>query len=291
MNEQGQLIPLSPGELLRARREQRRLTTEAVARALKVPVAVVEAIEAGDLGRFAPVYRKGYMRSYALLLGLNPDATADLIASVEQAAPEIRSVFDKPVRRSSSERWLRVASYLLASLLVGTLGWQLTHEAVRLSQGGVMTSQAGSGESDAAVEAKAAPAHVSASIAALEGFRSPAPAGGQAAWNAVHEQEARAQPVALGKGEHELHIRTSGDSWVEITDAAGTQLEMDLVRGGGERHYQGQAPFRIVLGRASAVELFMDGMLIDTTPFTSGQVVQMTLEPQPAVATDEDPQG
>ncbi len=64
---------------------------------------------------------------------------------------------------------------------------------------------------------------------------------------------------------------------MEITDADGRQLELDLLRGGTSREYRGIAPFRILFGRASAVDLYYDGQPIDTGPFTSGDVTQMTL--------------
>ena len=56
----------------------------------------------------------------------------------------------------------------------------------------------------------------------------------------------------------------------------GRELEMDLLRGGSEKMYQGKPPFRIRLGRSSAVKLYMDGEAVDLTPFTQDDVTQMT---------------
>jgi len=80
----------------------------------------------------------------------------------------------------------------------------------------------------------------------------------------------------LPDGESRLQIFVSADSWVEITDATGRELEMDLLRGGSDREYQGQPPFRILFGRASAVRLLMDGEAVDLTAFTRDDVVQLT---------------
>ena len=96
----------------------------------------------------------------------------------------------------------------------------------------------------------------------------------------------------LPTGHHRLQVETSGDSWIEIIDASGDQLEMDLVRGGSSRDYEGVAPFRILFGRASAVDLFMDGRKVDLTGYTSGDVMQMSLdegfvEQQPESGNDE----
>jgi len=50
---------------------------------------------------------------------------------------------------------------------------------------------------------------------------------------------------------------------------------MDLLRGGSKKSYQGKMPFRILIGRASAVRLSMNGEAVDMTPFISDDVAQM----------------
>ncbi|MDH3942215.1 MAG: DUF4115 domain-containing protein, partial [Xanthomonadales bacterium] len=77
-----------------------------------------------------------------------------------------------------------------------------------------------------------------------------------------------------------LMITTSADTWVEIADASGKQLELDLIRAGSSREYQGQAPFDVMIGRASAVVLNMDGSEISLGPHTRGNVARFTLQPQ-----------
>ena len=65
---------------------------------------------------------------------------------------------------------------------------------------------------------------------------------------------------------------------MEISDAAGDQLELDLIRAGTSREYQGQAPFDVMIGRASAVELNMDGKAVNLGPHTRGNVARLTLQ-------------
>ena len=79
---------------------------------------------------------------------------------------------------------------------------------------------------------------------------------------------------------HHLAITTSADTWVEISDAAGEQLELDLIRAGSSREYDGQAPFDVMVGRASAVVLSMDGKDVNLGPYTRGNVARMTLQTQ-----------
>ena len=61
------------GLRFRNARERERWTLEAVAQKLKLPVAVLDAIEREDWPRLgAPIFVRSYVGSYARLLGLPP---------------------------------------------------------------------------------------------------------------------------------------------------------------------------------------------------------------------------
>jgi cytoskeleton protein RodZ len=283
MTEQQLLIPMAVGERLSKLRKDRRRSLESCAAALKVPVDTLMAIESDRLQQFAPVYRKGYVQAYARHLGLEEQEIAAMVQSLAEGEPELKSVFPESAPVNSGDRWLRAASYVLASLLVGTLAWQLTHEAVRLYQGEepglAVEAMDGPDNRDLAVPSRRE--HVNASIASLEELGKTRAGNGdnpaRAAWSALKRGD-EANATALPEGEHRLQVVASGDSWIEIFDANGKQLEMDLVRGGSERAYQGLAPFRVLFGRASAVDLFMDGRKVDLSGATSGDVLQMSLD-------------
>ena len=74
---------------------------------------------------------------------------------------------------------------------------------------------------------------------------------------------------------------------MEILDGQGAQLELDLIRAGNERAYAGTGPFQVMLGRASAVELTLDGEPIDLAPHTRGNVARLTLGGEAAVESNE----
>jgi cytoskeleton protein RodZ len=122
--------------------------------------------------------------------------------------------------------------------------------------------------------------HLNASIASMEilgnngndATDSPA----EQAWSAI--AGVSDAPVEQGALRHRLSITTSADTWVEISDAAGEQLELDLIRAGTSREYRGQAPFEVMIGRASAVELSLDGRDINLGPHTRGNVARLTLQ-------------
>ncbi|KAA9132028.1 DUF4115 domain-containing protein [Marinihelvus fidelis] len=283
MNEQQQdLIPLSPGERLRAGREHRGLSEEDVSRSLKCSVEVIRAIEADKHARLAPVYRRGFVRAYAEFLDIDPALVQSATDETYEESSALRSVFPEARQLKSSDRWLRVASYALASLLVGTLAWQVTHEAARL------TNVEGDSVSAAGTMTPPPSAHVSASIASLESLRVPAAAragAGRQAWQAVDNGLANAP---LAEGEHLLELHASADSWVEIVGPDGQRLERDLVRGGEKRSYRGQAPFDLSIGRSSAIQLFLDGESVDLSAHAREDVARLRLDPAAAPAESEE---
>lgn len=282
------------GERLRQVREKRRLALCEVARELRIDEPVLEALEADQLEHLAPVYRRGYISAYARLLEFEQAETEQMLSAIGNDHPDLHTVFPEAGNPNKADRWLKASSYALASLLVGTLAWQFTHEAVRLSQDGAEQvsglenpdpnqSRQTLNSSTKLIEGTT---HVTASIAALDVLkqqRAVRNSGGQEAWAALQrsgqesQSDSTLQEVALQEGIYALQLTASGDSWVEITDASGAQLELDLVRGGTSKHYQGAAPFSIQFGRASAVSLYLDGQPVDLGPFTEGDVTQMLL--------------
>lgn len=264
MGEQGQLLPMSQGENLQHHRRRLGYTRGDVASRLRCDESVIAALEEGRDPGLAPVYLQGFLRAYARLLELPPEQAAELIGATTVPAPELQSVFPSAPARQASDRWLRAASYVLASLLVGTLAWQVSHEVVRLTQD--------------EQEAVASGAPVNASIASLEtlvGERGHP--GGAEAWAALDRAR---QGEALAPGEHLLELSASADSWVEIIDHQGELLEQDLVRGGSQRSYRGVGPFRITFGRTSAIELNVDGRPVQLAANRDDDVTQMTLDPE-----------
>jgi transcriptional regulator with XRE-family HTH domain len=66
------------GPNLRRLRMQRGITLESIARETKVNIALWAGLEKNDLSRWPTgIYARAYMRSYAQLVGADPEATVD----------------------------------------------------------------------------------------------------------------------------------------------------------------------------------------------------------------------
>ena len=269
---------MATGEYLKQQRTLKKLSLSDVAKAIKLDEYVLSDIENDQASHIALIYRNGYIQAYARFLGVTEEEIQALTTPDGVQEPAIKNIFAAPLNRNPLDKWLRATSYVVASLLIGTLAWQFTHEAVRLSQNGSQLQQGEetiSGTSGVSVNSQQTQqlrGPVNASIAPLGALHDGNPDAldtAERAWAAISRP-------ALPEGESRLHISVSADSWVEITDANGQELEMDLLRGGSNKDYHGKPPFRILFGRASAVKLSVDGEAVDLSAFTNEDVAQLS---------------
>jgi cytoskeleton protein RodZ len=286
MTAQKELIPMRPGDLLRHKREQAGLTLEQAAGRSRIKPTVLAAIESGETDAIPAVYLRGYVRNYARFLGVDVEAIEESLQYMHGSEPAVQSVFSVPSARGHAEKWLKTSSYLAATAVIAALVWQFTHEAVRFSQRDSQLSStvvappeaAERGADEAVPGRRPAKTHLNASIASVEMIERRKELEGKAvaeqAWAAIGGQVGDTDPE---NGLHRLAISTSADTWVEILDGDGTQLELDLIRAGSQRDYTGPAPFSMMIGRASAVVLSLDGDAVDLGPHTRGNVARLTL--------------
>ena len=176
MNNQKELIPMQPGDLLRYSREQAGLTLERAAELSKIKPSVLAAIESGETAEIPSVYLRGFIRNYARALGLDQSDIEQQMEHVQGLEPQVQSVFSVKSSRGRSEKWIKASSYIAASAVIAALAWQFTHEAVRFSQGDSPLT-AGSVSATALPEtvdgkttapAPTANTHLNASIASVE---------------------------------------------------------------------------------------------------------------------------
>lgn len=117
----------SPGAQLEAARKERGLDVYRVARELNLDPAIIEALEQDNRDALpAPIFVKGYMRSYARLVGL-PEA--ELVRAYAQQADDLPPLTVSRIRQSRpllglpSARLLRNIALLLLLLIMLWLAW------------------------------------------------------------------------------------------------------------------------------------------------------------------------
>ena len=91
-----------PGQILRAARQERGLSLDDAERGTRIRREFLEALEADDYERLPPpVYTRGFIRSYARWLGLDPDQVVSLFPQ-RPAQPEFKPL---PVVRNPESAW------------------------------------------------------------------------------------------------------------------------------------------------------------------------------------------
>ncbi len=292
MTEQADLISLGLGERLRIARVEQGIELQAAAAATRLSENSLRIIEDERWDLLPGVYRAGFARNYAGYLGVSLEDHEEEIRKISgQDTPKLRTVFSEGIKINKMDTNLRILSYAVMSIfIVLPLIWAYTKTAANLSQPDVVsvsgpangrTSQssldiprrAGRGDTTTAI-----PKHMEANVVPMQslGNKDTATALSGAADNFAGE-DTLAENRAAGSDQI-LEVRLKADSWVVVTDATGKRLEYDLLRGGNSYSYTGAAPFDILIGRASAVELSINGQPVDLGPHVSGNVASLELD-------------
>lgn len=252
------------GQRLRAAREAAGLSLQDVGSRLRMPVRVVESLEAEDWDRLgAPVFIRGQLRSYARLLGLATETvhTASGVAPVRP--PELNPRTYVPRVRLIVEQSARRLVYVVITAAIALPVWLATRPHLA-SQDMV------SGSLDV-------PAEI-ADQAVTQAPRGPTPLVASIA--PVAQRPASAAPQQAPGFE----LRTSGDSWVEITKPDGSVLEQVLLREGAVRAFAAGEVGGVVLGNAGAVQVRRNGVEQDISPYLRANVARFTVSSDGSLA-------
>ncbi|MEK6593354.1 MAG: RodZ domain-containing protein [Pseudomonadota bacterium] len=299
MSETGNQVAAASGLMLAAARRAQGLDIAGVARQLKLSVSQISALETGNFDKLpGPVFVRGFIRNYARLLKLDPDA---VWSSIEPDMPrhsgygEVPPSRDIPMPSEQVRRsWLR---YVMAALLLfaGLVVYEFylsdteTGEqrpvqpvaAPALAPPGTPVAQtqtAALGTPSVRTEPGAA---VAASAAAIPQAEDRADTAGAAASVAVPPAEKAAsgnQAQSSRQGEHELRLVFEKQSWVEIRDRSGRAIMSRINQPGTEQRVSGMPPFSLIIGNAHSVRLTYNDNPVDLAQHTAVDVARLTLK-------------
>ena len=240
MSQQPSLLPPSAGELLSAHRKAQGLTIEQAAARLLCQPTLIKTLEAGEVPSPAPIYVSGFLLRYLELLKFGEEERQQILDHFSDASETtVRSIFPESHRRPRQDRWMKVASYALAALLLGTFSWQLGHEWK-----GLDLAQMTFSEPLNSVLSDSDQAENEMASSGLD--RDPAMDARNSGWtpSTLAETNNRLDALVATDGQYILTLEASADSWVEISGAGNRVLEQDLLRGRRAAHLQESRPFR-----------------------------------------------
>ena len=272
---------MSPGALLRDAREAAGLSMDDVALQLKLAPRQVRAIEEDDYARLpGRTFVRGFVRNYARLVNLDPDAVVATLPRGESTSPLERLTYtpgsqpmgEIPVasdrNRKSSTRWLIPLLLLAIVAAAAYYEYSRTLSAPRRAA------------SDVAPSPASAPAGSPTSTSLpnpLESVRGE-PSSPSAAPPEKAPEPATAPKSSAPAADSSIVLTWTGPSWVEVRDANGTPLLMQTGTAGSTQTLSGAAPFEIVIGNASNVAIAFRGQSVDLAPHTRYNVARFTLK-------------
>jgi cytoskeleton protein RodZ len=288
----------SVGKILRQYRQNKNLGSQQVASQLHLEIRVIEALEADDYDNLPDaIYVRGYIRSYAKLVGADAD---DLIALYDSdgatEAPEIIPEVKHSSQANSSDKPVKAFTYLLTLLLAVLLitWWQSNFLVKKTSEPEpadekVYVPPAFDYPFDVVIHPdspfyryEGPPLEEPGETAATETDGEPPASstdngdGGTALSEYTEQSDETESPPSTGPDT--ITLKVSADSWIEIHDAIGQKVLVDLARAGDTYELHGHAPFSVLLGFAQGVSIELNGKPFDPARYSRSGVARFTLE-------------
>ena len=289
------------GAMLREAREAQGLHIAALAVGLKVSVKKLEALEAG---RFEELPDMVFVRSLALSVcrSLKIDPTPIMASLPEpQTSPfkanetSLNTTFKDPAGSSrrgifaqiSTPIGLAVLFLFVAIAVILTWPQQLTPDVGSIASGNTQEpTLAVDQQEPSAPAATASATEISGSVPATL-----APVQPTAQPPVVNPVEAASKAVAATSGgvviaeesampaqSAVLELSGRGESWVEVTDAAGQSKLRKILTNGEVVRVAGQLPLSVIVGRADVVSVSVRGKPFDLTPLVRENVARFEVK-------------
>jgi cytoskeleton protein RodZ len=287
---------MSLGSYLRALRLDRGLTLEEIARATRVPLRYLEALESDALdGLPAPVFARGFIRAYCQVLGADADEPLGLYfrqtgleapprAPQPGAAPSLSRGRDRPAST------VLVSLALLVGLGLALLGVTVWLDRARepATGGPAPVSAPAQPAEPTPPTAAAPPAGVAEPVATVPpaasgaGAPSALPAAGPAtppAGPVVVDPAAIAAALGDVEAPYRLVARVVEPTWVRVRTDDGRATE-ETIPGGQVREWVSNGPFVLTVGNAGGLSLELNGRPLPPLG-PSGTVIPRLVLPPP----------
>lgn len=280
---------MSVGQLLRTRRLERGLEVSDISAETKIPARFLCAIEDDQHEKLPALpFAVGFVRNYAKMLGLQPDAVcAQFKAETSRLTPTEQVYFPEPLDESRiPSKALVLGGVALTVAAVGLWwGWSSrtpspeptavatgeSQQALTIGEtSGTATTDMASADSttgttgvDTAATGAAAPVDGAGMAAATTGTDASAPvavaAGGttNAPSAVVAHEKAEAQAAAAAQviNSGPVIIRAVDDSWVRISDGVSGAVKIGIMKAGETYRVPALPNLKLMTGNAGAVEI------------------------------------
>jgi len=267
----------SVGQILREAREAQNFTLDEVAMRLRLMRRQIEAVETDDFESLGqPVFARGFVRNYARLMGLAPEALLARMAGAPAEPPPVSQGEPLMQRSWLTSPWLillMLGLLVVVAVPVALYLW-LNSDVRDIQSSPAPVTESRPAPLAAPVEALAVDVPVAAPLERAE------PDSGSGEMAEAAAPSAATSPAATppAASASVVHLELGAESWVEIKDASGRMLHRQLNPAGSNVDIRGQPPFSVLIGNASQARMTYNGRPIDLKPFIAVTVARFTLE-------------
>lgn len=276
----------SAGALLRQAREAAGVHIAALAAALKVPVAKLEALEADRLDELPDaVFARALAATVCRMLNVDP---APVLARLPQSTSprltpddeKINAAFRSPGENSRVGLWNQLSRPMVMAVLALLLGALVLILLPGLRRNASVASAVPTPAEAAPAVTMAVPADTAAAPQAVAApLPFPAsettPAAG-AIGPASAKDTAAPAPTAAVDGVIVFNARA--ESWVQVTDAKGNTVLRKILAPAEVAPASGALPLLVVVGRADAVSVQVRGKPFNLAPATKNNVARFEVK-------------
>lgn len=278
----------SAGAMLRAARERQGLHIAALAAAIKVPPAKLDALECGRYDELTDItFARALAQSVCRVLKIDAKPVLDLLPSApDSVLAKAESRLDAPFRErpgraepDQTRLWHQPVFWIVMLLLSAAAAF-LLWPSLAARTAVVPGASAPTAATPPAVQSRAPAAGAASNDDAMRVEAVPVAASSPAVLTeTVHSappESNGAATAAVPSGA--VVVRAHEPSWVEVEDAKGVVLLSRTLQPGESVGLDGSMPMRMIIGNASATEVTMRGKPVPIGPATRDNVVRLELK-------------
>ena len=275
-------------QLIRARKKLA-LSTSDIAAKLYLSVPGIESLEQDcvDLS-LNTLYSKGYLKSYANLVGLPiPDMMALFEIQYQQTTTEKMQSFSKRNLLKAHNSYLNwVSLFILALLICGMFWWwwqQDTMTSLAIDADNELSiAQSIGSQPDVNVSLPQTDNLVGLSIEPNAQLIEPLEgdiidSSKNADVVRTTDRIATDEPAASETKMVQASFTFSKDCWVKITDSTNAILAIGIKKAGRIMPINGVPPFEVILGAPESVTITYQGEVVDITPYITDKTARFSV--------------
>ncbi|HEY8706442.1 MAG TPA: helix-turn-helix domain-containing protein [Burkholderiaceae bacterium] len=276
------------GAMLRQARQAQGLHIAALAAAIKVVPRKLELLESDRIDQLLDAtFTRALAQTVCRTLKIDPAPILALLPPLnghrlEQVAEGLNTPFRERPGRFVPKEWASMTSpalWLAALLVVAAAamytmpaGWLPFQKSVKSTATGSAAEPAG----PVTATIETVPASVpepAASAGAVSTTQEATPPAAQPTAAPV-----AGEPAATAPATGVLQVRTTAQSWIDVTDARGQSLISRMVQPGEQVDLDGVMPLKLRIGNAGGTQLMFRGQPVALAGFTRNNVAQLELK-------------